>query len=80
MPTHRLGTQYMRLAVWRRSAPTRQIDRVLAFRELKCHFERTIEIILNNFAFDVSAESISPQKFTERGRILGEAAGSPQFA
>src|ERR1700754_3150776 len=64
----------------RRAAPTRQIDCVLAFRELERHFQRAIEIVLDNFAFDVPSQEIGPQELAERGRILRKAAGAPELS
>src|SRR5215813_5282608 len=37
-------------------------------------------MVFYHLALNLAAEKIRPQKFTKRRRVLGKAAGAPQFA
>src|SRR4029077_1228883 len=66
--------------VRRRSAPARQIDRILASNEGEALFDRLGKIILDALARDLAAQEVRPQEFAERGGVLGKPAGAAQLA
>src|ERR1700693_3639820 len=62
------------------AAPSRQEIGVVAAGQLERLVERPVEITLDGLAFDPPAQEVAPQEFAERRRVLGEAAGAPEFA
>src|SRR4051812_48098879 len=64
----------------RRPAPSRQVSRVLAPRQIERFLQRLIEIPGNILRSYPPAQEIGPQEFAERWRVLVIAAGKTQFA
>src|SRR5262249_13457796 len=62
------------------AAPARQIFRLFASRQAQRPLHRGGKICFDRFPFDLAAEKIRPQKFAERGGVLGKTARSSQLA
>src|SRR5215471_2154544 len=61
------------------AAPARQIFRLFASRQAQRPLHRGGKICFDRLPFDLAAEEIRPQKFAERGGVLGKTARSPQL-
>src|SRR6266550_570383 len=64
----------------RRSAPSWQIICRRALRQNARLLDGIFEIALDQFSLHPPAQEIGPEKLTVRCRVLGKAAGAPQFA
>src|ERR1700674_4319801 len=53
--------------------------RLLALGQGERLLHRFCEILLDRLALDPAAQEIGPEKFAERRRLLGKAAGAPQL-
>src|SRR6476469_3326824 len=62
------------------TTPAGQVARLLVFGQFQGLLEGFLEVGLNGFALDTSAQKIRPQEFAERCRVLGEPSGASQFA
>src|SRR6266700_4735287 len=63
----------------RRPAPAGQVVRLLALGQDERLFHRLCEILLDRLSLDAAAQEIGPEKFAERRRLLGKAAGTPEL-
>src|SRR2546421_9919438 len=64
----------------RRPAPSRQIICRRALRQNARLLDGIFEIALDQFSLHSPAQEIGPEKLAVRCRLLGKAAGAPQFA
>src|SRR6478609_2297523 len=62
------------------TTPAGQVARLFVFGQFQGLLEGGLEVGLNGFALDPSAQKIRPQELAERRRVLGEPSGASQFA
>src|SRR5579871_5740225 len=63
-----------------RTAPARQVARLLALGELQRLLEGLVEILFNGRLAEAAAHEVRPQELAEWRGVLGETAHAAQFA
>src|ERR1700719_2890612 len=74
----RIANSHSILGRW--TAPSREVNSLLALSKLHCRYKCPIKITLGELAFDPSPQKICPQKFAKWSRVLCESPSTPQFA
>src|SRR3569832_1972754 len=64
----------------RGTAPTGQIDGILAHREGQAHLNGLFEILFDHLFREFPTQEIGPEELAERRRVLRKAADTAQFA